>query len=87
MENGVGKLAACMAPNVSPGKRVWRTPIPHFVPVEPKGAAGTFVFAKGGRQESAEDREIGIAYGEELICDWRDAWLQIECRPGNEKGF
>ena len=33
VENGVGKLAANLAPNVSPGKREWRTPIPIFVPV------------------------------------------------------
>jgi hypothetical protein len=28
VENGVGKLAANWAPNVSTGKRAWRTPIP-----------------------------------------------------------
>lgn len=33
VENGVGKLAAKLAPNVSPGKRAWRTPKPTFVPV------------------------------------------------------
>ena len=33
VENGVGKLAANLAPNVSAGKREWRTPIPIFVPV------------------------------------------------------
>ncbi len=45
VENGVGKLAAKSAPNVSPGKREWRTPIPHFVPVQPQGWAGTFGFS------------------------------------------
>jgi hypothetical protein len=34
VENGVGKPAASMAPNVGMGKRVWRTPIPAFVPVQ-----------------------------------------------------
>ena len=33
VENSVGKPAADRAPNVGTGKRVWRTPIPRFVPV------------------------------------------------------
>ena len=32
VENSVGKLAANQAPNVSAGKRAWRTPIPRIVP-------------------------------------------------------
>src|SRR6266850_7237876 len=44
VENGVGKLAANWAPNVSTGKRAWRTPIPHFVPVRLQGRTGTFAF-------------------------------------------
>ena len=32
------------APNVSTGKRAWRTPIPQFAPVLPQGGAGTFCF-------------------------------------------
>jgi|GEM_PF-4829098 len=44
VENSVGKPAAHEAPNVGPGKRAWRTPIPHFGPrlgVKPR--AGAFV--------------------------------------------
>src|SRR5205823_10302983 len=46
VENSVGKLAAlpCGAPNASTGKRAWRTPIPHLVPVRPQGRAGTLCF-------------------------------------------
>jgi len=43
VENSVGKPAAPVAPNVGMGKREWRTPIPHFVPVGPQGPAGTIV--------------------------------------------
>jgi len=35
VENSVGKLAANQVPNVSTGKREWRTPIPQFVLVRP----------------------------------------------------
>lgn|GEM_PF-2539717 len=44
VENSVGKPAAPVAPNAGMGKRDWRTPIPHFVPVGPQGPAGTIVF-------------------------------------------
>src|SRR4051794_821950 len=46
VENSVGKLAACLwrAPNAGMGKRAWRTPIPHLVPVRPKVGRGLFVF-------------------------------------------
>ena len=46
VENSVGKLAAppVGAPNASTGKRAWRTPIPHLVPVRPQGWAGTLCF-------------------------------------------
>ena len=44
VENSVGKLAALEAPNVSMGKRAWRTPTPHFGPcLTLTGRAGVFV--------------------------------------------
>lgn len=46
VENGVGKLAACTAPNASTGKRAWRPPTPIFVPVGPQGSAGTSIFRR-----------------------------------------
>ncbi|HTQ51584.1 MAG TPA: hypothetical protein VMJ12_12795, partial [Candidatus Acidoferrales bacterium] len=46
MENGVGKLAAPAkgAPNVSTGKRAWRTPIPHLSLFDRKVGQGLIVF-------------------------------------------
>ena len=46
VENGVGKLAAPAraAPNASPGKREWRTPIPHLSLLDRKVGQGLIVF-------------------------------------------
>ena len=46
VENGVGKLAAParVAPNASPGKREWRTPIPHLSLLDRKVGQGVIVF-------------------------------------------
>ena len=46
VENGVGKLAAParVAPNASPGKREWRTPIPHLSLLDRKVGQGLIVF-------------------------------------------
>ena len=64
MENSVGKLAApqCWAPNASTGKRAWRTPIPHLVPVRPKGGAGTLCFKpqKIARIDALEQRSAAF---------------------------
>src|ERR1051326_7863246 len=46
VENSVGKLAANLAPNAGMGKRAWRTPIPHLVPAQPQGWAGTLCFGE-----------------------------------------
>jgi len=50
VENGVGKLAAParVAPNASPGKREWRTPIPHLSLLDRKVGQGLIVF--GGKE-------------------------------------
>jgi hypothetical protein len=50
VENGVGKLAAParVAPNASPGKREWRTPIPHLSLLDRKVGQGLIVF--GGEE-------------------------------------
>jgi hypothetical protein len=47
VENGVGKLTAPEkgAPNVSMGKRAWRTPIPHLSLSDRKVGQGLIVFA------------------------------------------
>jgi len=47
VENGVGKLAAParVAPNASPGKREWRTPIPHLSLLDRKVGQGLIVFS------------------------------------------
>jgi hypothetical protein len=46
-ENSVGKPAARLAPNVGMGKRAWRTPTPHFVPVRPSGLSRDILFSAG----------------------------------------
>jgi hypothetical protein len=47
VENGVGKLTAPEkgAPNVSTGKRAWRTPIPHLSLSNRKVGQGLIVFS------------------------------------------
>jgi len=49
VENGVGKLTAPEkgAPNVSMGKRDWRTPIPHLSLFDRKVGQGLIVFRTG----------------------------------------
>ena len=49
VENGVGKLTAPEkgAPNVSMGKREWRTPIPHLSLSDRKVGQGLIVFKDG----------------------------------------
>jgi hypothetical protein len=51
VENGVGKLTAPEkgAPNVSMGKRVWRTPIPHLSLFGRKVGQGLIVFSNHTR--------------------------------------
>jgi hypothetical protein len=46
------------APNVSAGKRAWRTPIPKFVPVQPQGWAGTFCLGFSGVRVDPQN-EVG----------------------------
>jgi hypothetical protein len=48
VENGVGKLTAPEkgAPNVSPGKRAWRTPIPHLSLSDRKVGQGLIVVCR-----------------------------------------
>jgi len=50
VENGVGKLTAPEkgAPNVSMGKRDWRTPIPHLSLFDRKVGQGLIVFGDRG---------------------------------------
>jgi len=51
VENGVGKLTAPEkgAPNVSMGKRDWRTPIPHLSLFDRKVGQGLIVFLAPGK--------------------------------------
>jgi hypothetical protein len=48
VENSVGKLAAParVAPNASPGKREWRTPIPHLSLLDRKVGQGLIVLGR-----------------------------------------
>ena len=59
VENGVGKLTAPEkgAPNVSMGKRDWRTPIPHLSLFDRKVGQGLIVFRKQPFPETAMNLE------------------------------
>src|ERR1700722_7671025 len=69
------------APNVSVGKREWRTPSPQFASVWPQGRAGAFCFL--GR--SFQPRDFGRADDCALASTARPQVSSREVRSSNEQ--